>query len=39
MCTCHSPEVERVKCNGFLISIKQMVLEQEHAESLKKKKV
>lgn len=37
MSTCHSPELESVKLNGFLRSIKQMELEQEHAESLKKK--
>jgi len=36
MYKCHSPEVERVKLNGFLISIRLMELEQERAESLKK---
>lgn len=35
MCTDHLPEVKIVERNGFLISISQMELEQERAESLK----
>lgn len=38
MCTCYPAEVERVKLNGFMRSIKRMELAQEHAESLKKTK-
>lgn len=39
MCTCYPAEVERVKLNGFMRSIKQMELAEEHAESLKKKQM